>query len=108
MSSLARITNWAERAEAANYKVKALALGCGVSVRQLERFFRQTTGMSPHQFLAQLRQMRALALLRLRVRVKEAADELGYEHPANLSRAFKAYHGQPPRHFHSASPPAPG
>ena len=38
-SRLCQITDWAEPARAANYRASELAKECGVSTRELERFF---------------------------------------------------------------------
>jgi AraC-like DNA-binding protein len=95
-SHLARVTNWQERARAADYCANALARSCGASLRELERFFRCRTDNGPHHWLNELRQTEGLALIAAGNSVKETAHELRYKHPAHFSRDFKRFHGMPP------------
>jgi transcriptional regulator GlxA family with amidase domain len=93
---LARVKDWVELARAANYRAEHLAGRCGVSLREMERFFQTRTGMTPHEWLNRLRQMQALEFLAGDKSVKATAIELGYIHPAHFSRDFKRFHGLPP------------
>lgn len=93
---LARITDWRERARAADYRAERLAQSCGVSIRELQRFFLCRTNSGPHHWLNELRQVEGLALLADGKSVKETALELRYEHPAHFSRDFKRFHTMPP------------
>jgi AraC-like DNA-binding protein len=102
-SRLERVKNWAELAKAANYNVERLAEECGVSVRQLENFFRRKTGLSPHEWLTQARQMEALGMVHQGKRIKDVAEELGYTRATNFSRDFRHFHGIPPTLARKAS-----
>jgi AraC-like DNA-binding protein len=95
-SELRRITTWSELAQTSNYDAKALAEKCGVCVRQLQRFFREATGMSPQRWLNQLRLYQALVLLSHGMNVKEVARELGFKQRTHFSRVFKRFHGISP------------
>ena len=95
-SRLTGVTNWSERSRAAKYRTNKLAKRCGVSRRELERFFLWKTRKSPHCWLNDLRQIDALSLLSAGKSVKETAIELGYTDPAHLSRDFKQFYGRPP------------
>ena len=95
-SRLKLIRNWESLAQSAKYNVSALAEDCGVSGRQLERFFAISLGKSPHQWLHELRMRRAIKLLRDGSHVKETAYLLGYKDASHLTHDFKKYFGVPP------------
>ena len=95
-SRLSRVSNWEELAEEAGYNAKKLAERCGVSRRQLERFFPITTGKTPQQWLNYLRQQKAYELIASGQSAKEVAIRLGYKQPSHFSREFKRFHGVPP------------
>jgi AraC-like DNA-binding protein len=98
-SRLSTIKNWPDLAKSSGYCVKIMAGQCRVSIRQLERFFLETKGKRPHKWLSELRQQRALELLRGDTSVKETANMLGYNHPAHFSRDFKKHYGKPPLNY---------
>jgi transcriptional regulator GlxA family with amidase domain len=95
-SRLSHIKDWAELALAAKYRTSVLAKQCGVSTRELERYFLAETGKRPHERLNELRQVQGRSLLSRGKSVKEAAFELGYKHPAHFTRDFKQFNGAPP------------
>ena len=78
-SRLDHIDDWAKLAGTANYKVGALARVCGVSVRQLFRFFEEKHNRSPHEWLHELRMRRASELLCDKSTAKEVAIKLNYK-----------------------------
>src|SRR5438874_9421023 len=59
VSRLDTITNWDMRAEQVSFNVAALAKGCGVTDRQLRRYFQSKFGSSPHAWLTLRRLQRA-------------------------------------------------
>jgi AraC-like DNA-binding protein len=95
-SRLIRVTNWEELAEEAGYNAKKLAERCGVSRRQLERYFPRVTGKTPQQWLNYLRQQKALELIASGQSVKEVSFRLGYKQSSHFSREFKRFHGVAP------------
>lgn len=95
-SRLDRVKDWALLAKASRYSATAIARECGVSPRQLERFFREHLKKSPHQWLRELRMGRAVELLREDASVKQVAQELCYKDPAHFCRDFKSYFGKTP------------
>ena len=95
-SRLSLVTNWEGLAEEAGYNAKKLAERCGVSRRQLERFFPRATGKTPQQWLNYLRQQKAYELIASGQSAKEVAIRLGYKQPSHFSREFKRFHGVPP------------
>ena len=98
-SRLLEVKNWECLAQDANYSAGVLAKGCRISVRQLERFFVETTGESPQHWLNRLRHERALKWLQEGCSVKETALGLRYKSIAHFSREFKREHGFPPSHL---------
>jgi transcriptional regulator GlxA family with amidase domain len=68
-----------------------------LSRRQLERLFRQHTGLSPAQFYMDLRVSRAHALLNeTALSVAEIAAATGFANSSQLSQRFKARYGSSP------------
>lgn len=98
-SKLRRINNWEALAAQCEYSTAAMVRACGVSERQLERFFLQTRGMSPHRWLDQLRMRRALEVLRECGAVKEASQIMGFRQTSHFSRVFKKHHGMTPEQW---------
>jgi AraC-like DNA-binding protein len=95
-SRLDRVRDWASLAKASRYSATAIARECGVSPRQLERFFHERMNKPPHQWLRDLRMGRAVELLREGASVKVAAQELCYKDAAHFCRDFKNYFGTTP------------
>lgn len=69
-----------------------------VSPSSLKRLFAEEFRESPSSYYQRLRMQRAQELLSDgTLTVKEIAYRLGYKHPNDFSRAYKAYHGAAPR-----------
>ncbi len=96
---LQEITDWAERAAAAQWSVTALARDCGVSVAQLERHFLKTWEQTPRDKLHAERMRRACALLERRERIKDIAVLLHYERVQSFTRAFTESFGYGPSKY---------
>jgi AraC-like DNA-binding protein len=105
-SKLHRIKDWPERARISGFSASKLAKLCGVSQRSLERFFKETKAVSPHQWLHLQRLLQAKSVLLESPSIKEAADALGYKQPSHFSREFKRHHGASPSGFLEASMPS--
>lgn len=102
-SRLNRIKNWEQLAEEVGYSTQKLAKLCGVSARTLERYFIETKGTAPHDWLNGIRQQRALQFIAASLlTVKEIAGKLAYKQASHFSREFKRYHGVSPAEIHSA------
>jgi AraC-like DNA-binding protein len=93
------IRDWEGRARRAGYQSDRLALACGVSLRRLEQFFRQTRGVPPCCWLQYRRLRDGVVDLPEKVTVKEAANLLGFRDTANFCRLFKRLFGRPPGVF---------
>lgn len=80
-----------------------LADHAAISLRQLQRIFREQLDMSPGNLVVVLKMERAAELLRTsHLNVTEVGHQLGYQEGAYFSRVFRKYHGQPPSAFRSA------
>ncbi len=108
-SCLDRITDWSARAQACRYSAARLARQCQVSARHLERYFHLQHGLTPHQWLRQLRLRLALKMMQVQTPLKVVAIELGYQNPSHFSHDFKDYFGvRPSRVGHAAAGLAAG
>lgn len=77
--------------------VEALAKMANMSHSTFHRNFKQVTASSPIQYLKKLRLSRARELLQDQgMKVKQAAEKVGYESPTQFSREFTRYFGQSP------------
>lgn len=92
-TKLNHVKNWPELAREANWRADKLANLCGVSVRTLERHFRQELGKSPKTWLSGQRQKQVIELLLDGSTVKETANCLDYKHPSHLTNEFKKHWG---------------
>lgn len=95
-TALNHIQDWPELSCEAKWSASALAKKCGVSLRTLERHFREQFAECPRIWLAGQRQRLAIELLRDGSTVKEVAGQLGYKNQHHFSREFKRHIGHPP------------
>jgi transcriptional regulator GlxA family with amidase domain len=78
--------------------VTELAAAAGLSVAQLTRLFRQTTGCTPGAYLQALRMQRARILVeRTSLPVTEVMVQVGIFDRSHFTRAFCRVHGVGPR-----------
>lgn len=87
----ARLQNWLELAQQANWSASEPAQGSGVSARVLKRYLLQRVGTSPKARLAKQRQELAIELIRDGYSVKEIAAPLNYRYSQYLSLDFKGF-----------------
>lgn len=90
-------------AQAAQYDCRALAQLCHLSLRQLQREFRQRFHCSPHEWLNALRIKIARERLMTGESVKKIAFDLGYKQSSHFCRQFKARTSTTPSEFILAS-----
>lgn len=95
-SRLNLVKDWPGLTISANYRIDKLAKNCGVSPRQLERFFHQELGKSPREWLTEARLTQAMTCLKEGSTVKETSFNLGYKQVSHFSREFKRFHGLSP------------
>lgn len=87
---------------------QTLAAGVGLSVRQLERLFRQNLGVSPKRYHLELRLRQARALLRDEgLSVVAAGRACGFASPSHFVRTYRAQYGTTPHRDRAAEPSAP-
>ena len=80
--------------------VQAIANGLNLDRSYFSNYFKKEVGISPHQYLTDLRMERAAALLREeRVRPTIAAASTGFADLFTFSKAFKQYFGVSPREY---------
>lgn len=78
-------------------EVENLAKMVNMSPSAFHRAFKEVTASSPIQYLKKIRLSKARdLLLEHKVRVNEAAMEVGYESATQFSREFKRYFGLTP------------
>jgi AraC-like DNA-binding protein len=93
---LLEIHDWPEKARQARFHASELAGQCGVSRRELERFFHDYVGQSPQRWLDERRQYELEEWLKSDLPIKELSFNLGYKQPSHLTRQFKEVHGMTP------------
>jgi AraC-like DNA-binding protein len=87
---------WVKLTNLANFDHTKLAEIRGVTLRTLQRHFRDLEFPPPEKWCKQHRLARAASLLTEGMRIKEVARVLGYRHVSQLSRQFKEQYGVPP------------
>lgn len=90
---------WASEEDAPS--VARIAREAALSPRQFRREFRRATGMSPRQYIMQVRLAKAKAMLRAGASVTEAAFAIGYDDLTGLERAFRKLEDCTPREYRS-------
>jgi len=82
------------------WRITELADALALSGSQLSRLFRHHLGLSPAEYLWQLRTTRMAELLLVEgLNVSEAAQAVGWHNPSSASRSFKRRYGVSPREF---------
>ncbi|PYJ82489.1 MAG: hypothetical protein DME22_18620 [Verrucomicrobia bacterium] len=94
MSRLDRICDWAERANLAHFDASELAKLCLVSPSQLRRYFTSAFGITPQDWLNELRLCHAAHLIcSSSLSVKEIARELHFRDESSFCHQFKRLFG---------------
>ncbi|WP_199336866.1 helix-turn-helix transcriptional regulator [Oscillatoria sp. FACHB-1407] len=82
-----------------NLTLMSLAAIAHLSPSYFSALFKQSTGLTPHQYVIQCRINRAKQLLLQGMSVAEVALNLGFSHQSHLSRHFKRLVGVTPKEF---------
>lgn len=90
---------WLILARSSHYNARMLAEMCGVTLRQLERYFEGDLGRSPQDWLNEQRMVAARYLLAEIPLVKTVGIKLGYKRLSHFSRDFKRCYGITPSRF---------
>jgi transcriptional regulator GlxA family with amidase domain len=98
-SRLDGVQDWEELAAAAKYRASQLARRCQISDRQLRRFFLEKFGVTPQDWISQLRLRKAPLLISTGQSIKVTAFELGFKQPSHFCREFKRVYGSSPRTY---------
>ena len=100
----ARIRRMLEMVESASLcKISELASELNLSESRLQHLYKQTTGVGLGRVLTERRLQKAALLLRgTRLRIKEIAAAVGYEHTSSFTRAFEQRFAQPPQVYRRA------
>lgn len=83
--------------------VKAIAQAAGLSEFYFMRTFQKMTGLSVHQYLTQIRLMRAKGLLAKGIGAAQVASDIGFFDQSHLIKHFRAHFGTTPGVFAAAS-----
>jgi AraC-like DNA-binding protein len=82
-----------------DWSLESMAAVAGMSRSAFASTFKRETGTTPAEYLMQWRIAIAQGLFRKGASVKVAADQLGYQSAASLSRAFTQVVGVSPREW---------
>ena len=81
-----------------SYSISSLASHIAMSKSSLNRFLKKTTGLTPGQFIRDLRLQEAIFLLKNQQykTVSEVVYAVGFEDPSSFTRLFKKQFGKSP------------
>lgn len=92
-----RLTDMLASELASDLSLSVLSAGAGLSEPHFVRLFRNTTGMSPHQYVVQERVKRARQLIEAStVPLVEVAARVGFANQSHLTRVFRRTYGTTP------------
>ena len=98
-SRLQEITDWEKLASDSTFKPETMAVRCSVTLRQLQRFFKQQFKQSPAAWMRELRCRRAADLIAQGSRTDAAATDVGYGNSSHFCHEFKKVYGVSPQSF---------
>ncbi|MDR1772732.1 MAG: AraC family transcriptional regulator [Hungatella sp.] len=85
------------------FNITDYAASCHMNVCWFTRLFKRQLGVSPQQYLTNIRISRACELLAQGFRVAETSEIVGYQDPLYFSRIFKKHTGQSPSQYRKSS-----
>ncbi|MFC4599864.1 helix-turn-helix domain-containing protein [Cohnella hongkongensis] len=94
--ALERVRHQLERDYCKNLSIEHLAQQAGISSRHLRREFKGRFGVSPTEYVTELRMAQAKRLLAAKQPVSDIARQVGYQDESHFRRTFKAKTGIPP------------
>ena len=99
-SRLDLVADWLAKARQAQYRAAELAGLCRVSDRTLRRFIRQSTSLSPQQWLNEVRLLDATPqLFNAELTIKEVSASMGFTSSRRFWEHFKRVWGVPPTYL---------
>ena len=94
------LSNYSEK-----IKIDALADQIGITRNYLAKSFQKELGVSPQEFLINLRMEKAAELLsNTSLPINEVASKVGYPDPLAFSKKFKESYGMSPKAYRESSP----
>lgn len=82
-----------------NLNVAGISAHFGYSPEHFIRLFSRSLGITPYQYLLNMRMYEARRLLLENLTVNQTAAAVGYDNPRTFSHAFQKKHGVPPGEF---------
>lgn len=79
--------------------IDEMAAELGYHRTHFSKMFKQVIGVSPYQFLTNIRMKKAIRLLKEPLSIQEIATSVGYQDPLYFSKQFKKIHGLSPREY---------
>ena len=98
-SQLSRVTDYINDCLTQTIKVQDMAKLLGISRFHFSRLFKQTIGMSPHQYVMQQRIELAKQLLKQDLAIADIALECGFNSHSHLGKYFRAMTGMIPKAY---------
>ncbi|KIR02222.1 AraC-family transcriptional regulator [Lachnospiraceae bacterium TWA4] len=85
-------------------RIQKLADYIGIDRSYLTSTFKKVKGISPQEFLVNLRMDRAASLLKETTSpINEVASQVGYKDPLAFSKIFKQYYGMSPKNYRNST-----
>jgi AraC-like DNA-binding protein len=85
-------------------RIQKLADYIGIDRSYLTSTFKKVKGISPQEFLVNLRMDRAASLLKeTSLPINEVASSIGYKDPLAFSKIFKQYYGMSPKNYRNST-----
>lgn len=98
--AIVEVQEWLKTASCNDVDITQMAAHAGMPVRTFTRRFRQALGLTPNQYLQDLRIENGRDLLKTTdLSVQDVADTVGYKDTAYFSRVFKARVGLTPTEY---------
>jgi AraC family transcriptional regulator len=99
-TQLRQVTEYINEHSAQNPSLMQMAEIVQMSPYYFSRLFKQSTGLTPHQYLLKCRTEQAKRLLRTtNLSIAAIATQIGFVDQSHLARHFKRYVGMPPSQF---------
>lgn len=90
---------WEERADEVSFNLDDLAANAGISLRQLERFFKGQFRKTPTVWVRELRCSRAVKLIQKGWKIGCVAKALRFASHSHFCHEFRKVYGRPPGAF---------
>ena len=101
---LESVLHWIHANPASDAPLEEIAVAVRLSVRTIQRLFRQHADTTCQAYRESLRMRQAAALLRMNFRVAETARRVGIPDAARFSRRFRVHFGCSPKQYQQDHP----